>query len=169
MPKQAEYTWSSKKILDNIECLAEDVAEFKDLLYTAHGITSSEDESNNDVQPGAILKGTVVDINKDFVVVDVGLKSEGVIPMAEFINSSEGLALGAEVEVYLDQAEDDEGKIVLSREKATRQRQWEYILAHCEEGSIVKGQITRKVKGGLIVDIGMEAFLPGSQIDNKKN
>ncbi|AAD18464.1 ribosomal protein S1 [Chlamydia pneumoniae TW-183] len=168
MPKQAEYTWGSKKILDNIECLTEDVAEFKDLLYTAHRITSSEEESDNEIQPGAILKGTVVDINKDFVVVDVGLKSEGVIPMSEFIDSSEGLVLGAEVEVYLDQAEDEEGKVVLSREKATRQRQWEYILAHCEEGSIVKGQITRKVKGGLIVDIGMEAFLPGSQIDNKK-
>ncbi|ADZ18320.1 ribosomal protein S1 [Chlamydia psittaci 04DC42] len=88
--------------------------------------------------------------------------------MSEFIESSEGLVLGAEVEVYLDQTEDEEGKVVLSREKATRQRQWEHILAHCEEGSIVKGQIIRKVKGGLIVDIGMEAFLPGSQIDNKK-
>ncbi|MEG0037082.1 MAG: 30S ribosomal protein S1, partial [Victivallaceae bacterium] len=59
-------------------------------------------------------------------------------------------------------------KVVLSREKAARQRQWEYILVNCEEGSIVKGQIMRKVKGGLMVDIGMEAFLPGSQIDNKK-
>ncbi|BAE81312.1 30S ribosomal protein S1 [Chlamydia felis Fe/C-56] len=168
MPKQSEYTWGSKKILDTIDCLAEDVVEFKDLLCSTHGITSSDEEPTSEIQPGAILKGTVVDINKDFVVVDVGLKSEGVIPMSEFIESSEGLVLGAEVEVYLDQAEDEEGKVVLSREKATRQRQWEHILAHCEEGSIVKGQIIRKVKGGLIVDIGMEAFLPGSQIDNKK-
>ncbi|WP_348664013.1 30S ribosomal protein S1 [Chlamydia vaughanii] len=168
MPKQSEYTWGSKKILDNIDCLSEDVVEFKDLLYSTHGITSSDEEPTSEIQPGAILKGTVVDINKDFVVVDVGLKSEGAIPMSEFIDSSEGLVLGAEVEVYLDQTEDEEGKVVLSREKATRQRQWEHILAHCEEGSIVKGQIIRKVKGGLIVDIGMEAFLPGSQIDNKK-
>ncbi|AAP05212.1 30S ribosomal protein S1 [Chlamydia caviae] len=168
MPKQSEYTWGSKKILDTIDCLAEDVVEFKDLLCSTHGITSSDEETTSEIQPGAILKGTVVDINKDFVVVDVGLKSEGVIPMSEFIDSSEGLVLGAEVEVYLDQTEDEEGKVVLSREKATRQRQWEHILAHCEEGSIVKGQIIRKVKGGLIVDIGMEAFLPGSQIDNKK-
>ncbi|QVE49009.1 30S ribosomal protein S1 [Chlamydia crocodili] len=168
MPKQSEYTWGSKKILDTIDCLSEDVVEFKDLLCSTHGITSSDEETTSEIQPGAILKGTVVDINKDFVVVDVGLKSEGVIPMSEFIDSSEGLVLGAEVEVYLDQTEDEEGKVVLSREKATRQRQWEHILAHCEEGSIVKGQIIRKVKGGLIVDIGMEAFLPGSQIDNKK-
>ena len=74
----------------------------------------------------------------------------------------------AEVEVLLDQAEDDNGQIVLSREKAERLRQWEYILEHCEEGSIVKGKVMRKVKGGLMVDIGMEAFLPGSQIDNKR-
>lgn len=168
MPKQSEYTWGSKKILDTINCLSEDVVEFKNLLYSTHGITTTEEEPNSEVQPGAILKGTVVDINKDFVIVDVGLKSEGAIPISEFIDSSEGLALGAEVEVYLDQTEDEEGKVVLSREKATRQRQWEHILAHCEEGSIVKGQIIRKVKGGLIVDIGMEAFLPGSQIDNKK-
>lgn len=168
MPKQADYTWGAKKNLDTIACLPEDVKQFKDLLYAMHGFTATEEEPTSEVQPGAILKGTVVDISKDFVVVDVGLKSEGVIPMSEFIDSSEGLTVGAEVEVYLDQTEDEEGKVVLSREKATRQRQWEYILAHCEEGSIVKGQITRKVKGGLIVDIGMEAFLPGSQIDNKK-
>lgn len=168
MPKQADYTWGSKKILDDIDYLEEDITEFKNLLYSTHGIVADDDEYSDDIQPGTILKGTVVDITKDYVVVDVGLKSEGVIPMSEFSNSSEGLALGAEVEVYLDQAEDEEGKIVLSREKATRKRQWEYILSHCEEGSIVKGQITRKVKGGLIVDIGMEAFLPGSQIDNKK-
>ena len=61
-----------------------------------------------------------------------------------------------------------DGQIVLSREKAERLRQWEYILEHCEEGSIVKGRVLRKVKGGLMVDIGMEAFLPGSQIDNKR-
>ncbi len=168
MPNQADYTWGAKKNLDTIACLPEDVKQFKDLLYAMHGFTATEEEPTSEVQPGAILKGTVVDISKDFVVVDVGLKSEGVIPMSEFIDSSEGLTVGAEVEVYLDQTEDEEGKVVLSREKATRQRQWEYILAHCEEGSIVKGQITRKVKGGLIVDIGMEAFLPGSQIDNKK-
>src|SRR6202035_2759626 len=66
------------------------------------------------------------------------------------------------------QPEDDHGQIVLSREKAERVRQWEHIMEHCEEGSIVKGRVLRKVKGGLMVDIGMEAFLPSSQIDNKR-
>ena len=89
------------------------------------------------------------------------------MPIEEFSDPSQ-VVLDGEVEVLLDQAEDDNGQIVLSREKAERLRQWEYILEHCEEGSIVKGRVLRKVKGGLMVDIGMEAFLPGSQIDNKR-
>ena len=98
---------------------------------------------------------------------DVGLKSEGLVPINEFSDPSE-LYLDNEIEVYLDQTEGEDGQIVLSREKARRQRQWEYIVNHCKEGSIVKGKVIRKVKGGLMVDIGMEAFLPGSQIDNKR-
>ncbi len=116
---------------------------------------------------GQILKGRIVEITKDFVVVDVGLKSEGLVPINEFSDPSE-LVLGNEVEVFFDQAEGEDGQIVLSREKARRQSQWEYIVNHCKEGSIVKGKVIRKVKGGLMVDIGMEAFLPGSQIDNKR-
>ena len=95
------------------------------------------------------------------------MKSEGLVPIQEFSDPSL-VVLDGEVEVLLDQPEDDNGQIVLSREKAERLRQWEYILEHCEEGSIVKGRVLRKVKGGLMVDIGMEAFLPGSQIDNKR-
>nr|WP_231919497.1 30S ribosomal protein S1 [Simkania negevensis] len=113
------------------------------------------------------LKVISVELTPDFVVVDVGLKSEGLIPINEFNNPNE-LTLGNEIEVFLDRTEGDDGQIVLSREKARRQRQWEYILEHCEEGSIVNGKVIRKVKGGLMVDIGMEAFLPGSQIDNKR-
>src|SRR4029078_10625261 len=124
-------------------------------------------EIENTFVPGTILKGRIVEITKDHVVVDVGLKSEGLVPMEEFSDPSL-LVLDGEVEVLLDQPEDDNGQIVLSREKAERTRQWEYILEHCEEGSIVKGRVLRKVKGGLMVDIGMEAFLPGSQIDNKR-
>ena len=96
MPNQADYTWGAKKNLDTIACLPEDVKQFKDLLYAMHGFTATEEEPTSEVQPGAILKGTVVDISKDFVVVDVGLKSEGVIPMSEFIDSSEGLTVGPE-------------------------------------------------------------------------
>ena len=116
---------------------------------------------------GHLLKGRIVELTKDFVVIDVGLKSEGLVPLAEFIDNDE-IVLGNEVEVFLDQAEGEDGQIVLSREKARRLKQWEYIVNFCKEGSIVKGKVIRKVKGGLMVDIGMEAFLPGSQIDNKR-
>lgn len=160
-----QHTWNKDNIVDDVEFQEKDAEIFKSLLE-GKGVAQAT-EGVNAMVPGTILKGRVVEITKDHVVVDVGLKSEGLVPIQEFSDPSE-IILGADVEVFLDQAEDDNGQIVLSREKAERLRQWEYILEHCEEGSIVKGKVIRKVKGGLMVDIGMEAFLPGSQIDNKR-
>jgi small subunit ribosomal protein S1 len=164
MPKNSEYTWTAKNILDDVDYQESDAQTFQQLLQ---GHKAEGEEATEDMAPGTILRGRIVEIGKDYIVVDVGLKSEGLVPTSEFSDPEE-LVLGNEIEVYLDRAEDEQGQIVLSREKAARQRQWEYILEHCEEGSIVKGKIVRKVKGGLMVDIGMEAFLPGSQIDNKR-
>lgn len=164
MSKNPQYTWNESKIVDDVSFQEKDAELFKSLL---EGATSSATEDSSSLIPGTILKGRIVEITKDHVVVDVGLKSEGLVPIEEFSDPSQ-VVLDGEVEVLLDQAEDDNGQIVLSREKAERMRQWEYILEHCEEGSIVKGRVLRKVKGGLMVDIGMEAFLPGSQIDNKR-
>lgn len=164
MSKNPKYTWDENKIVDDVHFQENDAETFKSML--AHeGTPAPEDQSM--MAPGTILKGRIVEITKDHVVVDVGLKSEGIVPIEEFSDSSV-LVLDNEIEVLFDQPEDDNGQIVLSREKAERLRQWEYILEHCEEGSIVKGKVIRKVKGGLMVDIGMEAFLPGSQIDNKR-
>lgn len=164
MSKQANHTWDNSKIVDDVKFQEKDAELFKDLL--AHeGKVVVNDQSM--MTPGTILKGRIVEITKDHVVVDVGLKSEGIVPISEFSDPSV-LLLDNEVEVLFDEPEDDNGQIVLSREKAERLRQWEHILEHCEEGSIVKGKVIRKVKGGLMVDIGMEAFLPGSQIDNKR-
>lgn len=164
MSKNPQHTWNESNIVDDVQFQEKDAELFKNLL--AQNDAAPVEESSS-MSPGTILKGRIVEITKDHVVVDVGLKSEGLVPMEEFSDPSQ-ISLGAEVEVLLDQAEDDNGQIVLSREKAERLRQWEYILEHCEEGSIVKGRVLRKVKGGLMVDIGMEAFLPGSQIDNKR-
>lgn len=164
MTNNQTFDWNDSKIIDDIDYDETDAKQFLALLNrkedTGEGATSS-------MEVGEILKGFVVEINKEFVVVDVGLKSEGLIPVSEFDNTSE-LMLGSEVEVFLDRAEGEDGQIVLSREKARKQRQWEHIIVNCQEGSIVKGKVIRKVKGGLMVDIGMEAFLPGSQIDNKR-
>ncbi len=159
------HDWDQSKVIDDIDFDEKDAKEFRKLLGTKD--EAPEEGTLATMTVGQILKGHIVEITKDFVVVDVGLKSEGLVPIDEFADPS-NLSLGNEVEVFLDQAEGEDGQIVLSREKARRQRQWEYIVNHCKEGSIVKGKVIRKVKGGLMVDIGMEAFLPGSQIDNKR-
>ncbi|NRA89782.1 MAG: 30S ribosomal protein S1 [Simkaniaceae bacterium] len=165
MSNEVEYDWNESKIIDDVDFKDEDAKLFKQLLDNKE--EKAEEGSISSMEVGQILKGSIVELTPDFVVVDVGLKSEGLIPVNEFTDPNE-LQLGNEIEVYLDRAEGEDGQIVLSREKARRQRQWEYILEHCEEGSIVEGKVIRKVKGGLMVDIGMEAFLPGSQIDNKR-
>ncbi|MBI2742506.1 MAG: 30S ribosomal protein S1 [Chlamydiales bacterium] len=165
MSKNSQYDWNTSNIIDDVEFHEEDAKQFKKLLDRKE--ESASEGSVSSMSSGQILKGRIVELTKDFVVVDVGLKSEGLVPMNEFIDPAE-IVLGNEVEVLLDQAEGSDGQIVLSREKARRLRQWEHIVHHCTEGSIVKGKVMRKVKGGLMVDIGMEAFLPGSQIDNKR-
>lgn len=164
MANNPQYNWDEGNILDDVGYQEEDAKNFVNLL---EGAVHSNSRSETTIEPGSILKGKVVEIGKDHVVIDVGLKSEGIVPLEEFSDPST-LSLGGEVEVYLDQPEDANGQIVLSREKAEKLRQWEFIISHCEEGSIVTGRVLRKVKGGLMVDIGMEAFLPGSQIDNKR-
>jgi small subunit ribosomal protein S1 len=165
MSKHSTQNWNASKVIDDIDFHEEDANLFKNLLNKKSDSASSNNAAL--MNTGQILKGTVVELTKDFVVVDVGLKSEGLVPVNEFSDAKE-LALGEAIEVLLDQMEGEDGQIVLSRDKARRQRQWEHISTNCEEGSIVRGKVMRKVKGGLMVDIGMEAFLPGSQIDNKK-
>ena len=164
MTKKTLYTWDDTKVVDDVDYTEQDEAAFRQLLEPTEKGTEEDKFLFN---PGKILVGRIVEITKDHVVIDVGLKSEGVVPIFEFSDPSQ-LVLDAQVEVYLDQAEDERGQIVLSREKAEKQRQWEYILQHCKEGSLVRGKVLRKVKGGLMVDIGVEAFLPGSQVDNKR-
>ncbi len=124
-------------------------------------------EANQGFHVGEIVKGRVITVTKDFVVVDIGYKSEGQIPVSEFKDADGNVEVkaGDEVEVYADQAEDDDALIELSKEKAVRLRIWEKISEACERDELVKGKITARVKGGLSVDIGVKAFLPGSQVD----
>ncbi|MDP1609059.1 MAG: 30S ribosomal protein S1 [Chlamydiales bacterium] len=162
--KTKHHDWNSSNILDDVDFQEPEALQFRNLLHSKE--KKEAEGSLTLLNAGQILHGRIVEISKDYVVVDVGLKSEGLVPAAEF--EPEELKLGVETEVYLDQAEGDDGQIVLSKEKARKFRQWEHIVNNCREGSIVKGYVVRKVKGGLMVDIGMEAFLPGSQIDNKR-
>ncbi len=116
------------------------------------------------LQPGSIIKGVITEVRPNEVIVDIGGKSEGAIPANEFPDTGE-LQIGSEIEVFLERPEDKDGNPVLSYDKAEQKRNWENILSKCEEGTIIPGRVKGKVKGGLIVSIGVDAFLPASQID----
>ncbi len=118
--------------------------------------------------PGAILDGRVVRIEGDNAVVDVGLKSEGIVPLQEWSDRS-SVDVGDEVEVWLEAVESDGGLIKLSKNRADRACAWERILTQAQEGDVVKGRVTRKIKGGLLVDIGVPVFLPASQVDIRRS
>jgi len=119
------------------------------------------------LREGEIVKGTIVQLTKDYAVIDVGYKSEGQVPISEFTNAKGEVTIkvGDPVDVLLEARENDSGMVVLSKEKADKMRIWDEISAACERDEIVKGTIVGRVKGGLSVDIGVKAFLPGSQVD----
>ncbi len=114
-----------------------------------------------------IVKGQVTHISKDFVTIDFGYKSEGLVPRQEFLNKANELTvqLGDEVEIYIERFEDEHGQVVVSKEKADKLRVWEEVGRVYDNDGIVSGVITARIKGGLSVDIGIKAFLPGSQVD----
>ncbi len=114
---------------------------------------------------GSVIKGTVVDIQGDMVVVDVGLKSEGRIPLKEFVRQ-EAINIGDVIDVYIERYEDRQGDILLSHEKAKQESTWQNLHASFEKKVPIEGTIINQVKGGLMVDLGgAMAFLPGSQVD----
>ncbi len=120
--------------------------------------------SFDQLREGSIVKGTITEIRQNEVVVDIGGKSEGLVPGQEFVDLGE-LQIGEEIEVFLEKLENKEGNPLLSFDKAEQKKNWENIITKCEEGSIVQGRVKGKVKGGLIVAMGVDAFLPASHID----
>src|SRR5262249_9685848 len=120
MSNKSPYTWDANKLVDDVEFEEDDRAMFEKYLSSR---PTKPEEDKLAVLPGKILTGKIVEITKDHVIVDVGLKSEGMVPISEFSDPSV-LVLDGDVEVYLYQSEDAQGQIVLSREKAERLRQW---------------------------------------------
>lgn len=120
------------------------------------------EDSFKDVKEGDIVKGKVIGITAKDIVVDIGYKSEGVISLEEFAPNT--IKVGDVIDVLIEAKENDEGMVVLSKRKAERMQVWEKIIAERKEGDMVQGRVTKKVKGGLTVDIGVEAFLPASQV-----
>jgi small subunit ribosomal protein S1 len=118
----------------------------------------------SDVEEGEVVRGRVVEVRDSEVLVDIGYKSEGTIPIEEFRHA--GLPkVGEEIEVYLESKEDNEGLIVLSKDKADKIKVWDQIGKAHDSGTPVEGRVAEVVKGGLAVDVGVRAFLPGSQVD----
>jgi len=116
---------------------------------------------------GGIVSGKVIEVVGDQVVVDVGYKSEGLVPLNEWDEEAPPRP-GDAVEVLLEGMEDQTGEIVLSRRKAIRMRAWEMVISKYHEGDVVAGLVTKKIKGGLLVDIGVNVFLPASQVDIRR-
>ncbi|HET6368937.1 MAG TPA: 30S ribosomal protein S1 [Pseudomonadales bacterium] len=120
--------------------------------------------SVGDIEEGEVVRGTVVEVRTGDVIVDIGYKSEGAIPIDEFRHTG-APKVGDEIEVFLEAKEDSEGLIVLSKDKADKIKVWDQISKAFDAGSPVEGRVVEVVKGGLAVDVGVRAFLPGSQVD----
>jgi small subunit ribosomal protein S1 len=120
------------------------------------------------LEPGAIVKGRVTRVTREDVVVDINYKAEGIVPILEF-GLDEAPEVGSEIEVLLEEIDEENGEIVLSKRKADRIRNWERIMNQHDIGDIVKGKALRKIKGGLLVDIGVPVFLPASQVDVRRS
>ncbi|MCU0425319.1 MAG: 30S ribosomal protein S1 [Candidatus Kapabacteria bacterium] len=130
-------------------------------------LTSMFEKTLSTISENEIITGRIVAINNSEVAIDIGFKSEGIVPLSEFTNRDE-LKIGDEVEVFLENIEDSDGKMVLSRRRADFMRIWERINKAFETQDIVQAKILRRIKGGMVVDLmGIDAFLPGSQIDVK--
>jgi len=116
----------------------------------------------------AVLEGTIVRVEGEEVLIDIGYKSEGIVPIDEWSDTDEPPVAGQKISVLLEEIEDEFGLILLSKRKADRIREWEKIISTHKEGDIVKGEVLKKIKGGLLVNIGVNVFLPASQVDIRR-
>lgn len=139
-------------------------ASAEENVMSREQMTALYENTLKNFQEGSIIVGNVLEVRDNEVLVDIGYKSEGLIPKGEF-QDVETLQAGDEVDVLLERLEDDDGMVVLSKKRAEIQKNWDQVLETCEEGGLIKGTPRSRVKGGFIVDIGVDAFLPGSQAD----
>ncbi len=145
------------KLITEEEYSPEEIAEFLELV----------EATSKDIKIDEIVEGKIVGFDRDNVVIDVGFKSDGLVPKSEFA-STEEIKIGNVVDVVVESMEDGEGNLVLSKKRADFKKIWKKILDAYEKEEIITGKIIRRIKGGMVVDlIGVEAFLPGSQIDVK--
>jgi small subunit ribosomal protein S1 len=152
--KSANGTHAGKVIIDR---------EYNEAEYNQ--LKQLYEKTMGKISEGEIVKGRIVSINDADVCVDIGFKSEGIVSLLEFSNRDE-LKIGDEIEVFLESVENKDGQLVLSRKRADFMRVWERVTKAFETGEVLQGRCVRRIKGGIVVDLlGIDAFLPGSQID----
>ncbi len=146
---------------------AEDISSDTDEMVDVEDFTKLYEESLKSIQEGEVLVGEVVQVDKDYVLVDIGYKSEGQISIDEFRDPDGNVSVkvGDKVDVLLERKDNEDGGIVLSKEKAAKIKIWDNIKKIYENDETIKGKILSRVKGGFSVDVGLQAFLPGSQVD----
>ena len=154
--------------VDDLELDAVMAASFPELSTDENAINDLYDAKAQAYDINEILTGTIVRVDDEEVVVDIGYKSEGVVQRDEWGEEDEQPQVGERIEVLLEEFEDSIGLIVLSKRKADRVREWEKIISTHAEGDIVKGTVIRKIKGGLLINIGVNVFLPASQVDIRR-
>lgn len=155
---EAPKSRNGVKHMNPIEDREYDETQYKDLMKLYEGTLGK-------ISEGEIVKGRIVAIGESEVSVDIGFKSEGTVPLAEF-SKPEELKVGDEIEVFLESVENKDGQLVLSRKRADFMRIWERVTKAFETGEVLQGRCVRRIKGGIVVDLlGIDAFLPGSQID----
>src|SRR6202165_5396712 len=171
MPKEVRFSMpASEESQDQPTMTAEsDAEEQHQEQQDYQKLLDLYDESMRNLTEGEIVPGRVIGVTSNSVIVDVGYKSEGLIPIEEFTDREGRLtvATGDEVDVLLEKTEDLEGHVLLSRIKAQRMRRWTEVERAYKEGRVIKGRVTDRIKGGLTVDVGLRAFLPGSLVDIK--
>ena len=145
-----------------------DLSDFEESFYRPAEVQNALEqyqESLEGIEEGKVVKGKILKITDKEVFVDVNFKSEGVLPRSEF-KDVDSFKIGDEIEVFLEQVEDSEGQLILSKSRADFLRVWDRIFEAYEAQEVVEGSILRRIKGGVVVDLfGVDAFLPGSQID----
>ncbi|HNX91760.1 MAG TPA: S1 RNA-binding domain-containing protein, partial [Candidatus Omnitrophota bacterium] len=135
--------------------------EFENEKAVNSELASLYEQSISDIKEGAIIEGTVVQLGDKDILVDIGYKSEGLVHKSE-IFEPESLKIGSKIDVYVETKENDNGMVVLSHEKARKLKGWQNVIENHKEGDTLEGKVIRKVRGGFMVDVGMEAFLPAS-------
>jgi small subunit ribosomal protein S1 len=133
-------------------------------IVTSEEMSEMIQSTMQHLEEGKMVTGKVYGVRSEYVVVDIGYKSEGLIPLSEFENET-NLQTGDEVEVLLERLEDRDGMVCISKQKADKLKNWERIVSQYKEGDVITGTISRRIKGGMMVEIGLDAFLPASQID----